>query len=510
MFDLDRYLLGFDPRLLTCSEGRRLLTRLDPLAFSLIYLPHHLRGEETGNQITLSEFHLDIVEEAKRWIVSSTEPAQDRDAYIAPRGCGKSTWFFLILPCWAAAHGHRKFAAAFADSATQAEMHLASFKRELESNELLRGDFPELCTPLTRNGGSKAADNRAMYHAANDFVFMAKGIDSSSLGMKVGKRRPDLLIFDDVEPDESNYSLAQKQKRLSTLVDAILPINVYARVVIVGTVTMPESIVHQLVRSVTTTEEPEAWITDGNWKAHYYAAILTDEVTGDERSIWPAKWPLAWLQSIRHTRDYRKNYANDPLGLDGEFFTADDFRYGELPAMSACVLSIDPAVTSTAKSDFTALAVIGFQPAGYEMRSGRQVQIRPKMCVVRYAQARRVQVGEPLRNWVLAVLNEFPEIAGILIEANQGGNTWVSVLHDMPFPLDTVHNTLPKEVRAARLATRYQTGRVLHAEPFPQAEAQLVSFPKAPNDDIVDAIGNGVATFLGDPKPVATGTQHNY
>lgn len=63
---------------------------MDPLAFALIYLPHHLRGDETGGQITLSEFHLDLIEQARRWIVADELPAQHRDGYVAPGASGKA------------------------------------------------------------------------------------------------------------------------------------------------------------------------------------------------------------------------------------------------------------------------------------------------------------------------------------------------------------------------------------------------------------------------------------
>lgn len=509
MFDFQRYLAGIDERLIGCPEGRRALTRLDPLLFALIYLPHHLRGDETEQQITLSEFHLDIIEHAKRWVVPETAPRQHRDCYVAPRNSGKSTWFFTILLLWAAAHRHRKFIAAFSDSATQAEMHLQTFRRETETNPVLRCDFPDLCAPARRPRGSAESDNGSMYIAKSGFVFAARGADSRTLGMKVGTRRPDLLVLDDIEPPEENYSPAIKEKRLGAILDSILPLNESARVVIVGTVTMPDSIIHDLVRSVTLGDVPE-WVRTQNIRTHYYPALIVDDETGEERSIWPRKWSLAFLQSIRRTREFLKNFMNDPLGREGAYFRAEDFTYGSLPAMNACLLSIDPAVTSKAKSDFTACAVIGAQPAAHESVDGRMVEVRPKKCVVRYAQARRIQIGEPLRQWVLSILDEFPEIAGILIEVNQGGNTWSSVLHDMPVRIDTVHNTLPKEVRAARLATRYQTRRVIHAQQLPQAEGQMVGFPKAPNDDLVDAIGNGVAVFLGQPKPIAEHRQYAY
>ena len=42
------------------------------------------------------------------------------------------------------------------------------------------------------------ADRVSLYHARSGFVFAAAGMDSSNLGMKVGDRRPDLLILDDI------------------------------------------------------------------------------------------------------------------------------------------------------------------------------------------------------------------------------------------------------------------------------------------------------------------------
>jgi len=501
-FDLDRYLAEYNPAALGVPECRRILTRYDPLLFALLYLPHHLRGPETREEITFSEFHYDAIRQARRWALPVEQPGAERDVNVAPRGCGKSTWFFLVLPMWAAAHGHRSFIAAFADSGAQAEMHLKSFRSELRENELLREDFPDLCTPGRTSSGGALADHRQMFIARSGFVFGAKGIDASSLGMKVGKRRPDLIILDDIEPDESNYSPGQKEKRLSTLTDAILPLNIYARVVLVGTVTMPGSIVHDLVRTVTIPgDEHPRWIADERWRVHYYPAILTDPDTGGRRSLWAAKWPLTYLESIEHTRSYRKNYLNDPMARDGTYWNEEDFTHVELPALTGQLLSIDPAVTSKSKSDFTALAIVGYS-AHY------------RRVVVRAAWAIRVPPGEQLRQRVLAILELYPETRGVLVETNQGGEVWRnSVLKGLPIPVKTVHQDEPKEVRAARLLGFYQTPprrrpgdswgpeydrlpQVVHETALPAVEGQMVAFPKGANDDLVDAVGTGVDYFL--------------
>lgn len=861
-FDLAAYLRRFPPELMRNPDCRRVLTRKDPLLFALTYLPHHLRGSETNDEVTLSEFHLDVIEQAKQWRHAATQPAEHRDCYVAPRAAGKSTWFFLILPMWLAAHGHRKFIAAFAHSGSQAELHLATFRNELDRNELLAEDYPELCIPRRRARGTAESDNRNMLVTQSGFVFAAKGVDSSSLGMKVGKERPDLLLChalgtlmrtengdwipverhssfrgsviregfevrlhglpepevvtpehrywarrhkggehqvdgrtqwvadlhatppdwveaqhldtdhwigapidythgelgavdfyapsivrdpetgrvvtsipgfvpkipdeftdpdwwwffglwwgdgsingkhqigvttnindvrviarvenllrrynigyshrprvgctqivfsrghlnrwlrtwrigpsrkqppawverlddrmlrelvwgyvdadgfvdraaqavrvtsihlpgllalrrimarlgaaglirpsggtpgpreiagtntfaqrkydlrcrqgaallgfpfadqdryafptsyvadgmlwtrvrtitpvakvefapiktrsgtyvthfglshncDDVEPDESNYSGHQKDKRLSTLTDAILPLNIYARVVLVGTVTMPGSIVHDLVKTITKPGEPAPdWIAEEKFRVHYYEPIITDPETGVERSIWPAKWPLAYLKSIERTRQYKKNYLNDPMGRDGEYWREDDFHHMEVPGITHQVITIDPAVTKTDRSDFTAVAVVAYAAV-------------TKRVVVRYAMARRVQPGHQLRDWIRALLDDYPETRAVVVETNQGGDVWRdSVLKGLAVPVKTVRQSDPKEVRAARALNWYQRRRpdglpcVVHECPLTQAEEQMVGFPKARHDDLVDTIGTGISLFL--------------
>jgi phage terminase large subunit-like protein len=76
-------------------------------------------------------------------------------------------------------------------------------------------------------------------------------------------------------------------------------------------------------------------------------------------------------------------------------------------------------------------------------------------------------------------------------------------------PLRLVHQHEPKEVRAARLLNHYQRRRVVHELRLHAVEEQMVAFPKAPNDDLVDAVGTGVEVFLG-RKQVASITTASY
>lgn len=502
-FDLDAYVArlnlgaGTDRPALRERAYRIEATKHDPLAFALVYLTKHLVSDATGGTLSLSDAHLAWRARAMTWANGKpTEQHADRHAEIAPRETGKSTWWFLIIPLWAAAHGYVKFAAAFADTATQAQTHLETFRTELNTNARLREDYPELCAPRLRGTRQSAvADNKKMIQQANGFIFAANGIDSGALGMKVGEKRPDLILLDDVEPGEDNYSLETMKGRLSSITDVVLPLNSFARVTITGTVTMPGSIMHQLVNKAKgiAPADPKAvaWIDDEHIQPHHYPAIV-ERADGTERSIWPARWSLAFLQSIRHTRSYAKNFANDPKGNDGDFWSMEDFKYDALLGVTRTLLEIDPAITTKKTSDYTGLAIVGYAPT-------------KRHAVVKWARAVRL-APDKLRAYVLDLLDEYPEIRLIRIEVNQGGDVWKSILHDMPVRIKTVHNTVPKEVRAASALTHYQRGHVFHVKGQTDSlEEQQVTFPKAPNDDLVDAAGDGVCYFLNVPKKTKAG-----
>jgi predicted phage terminase large subunit-like protein len=490
---IEEYLSDINPKLLTIPEGRRELTKYDPMLFALLYLPHHLKNAQ--DELTLSEFHWDLCEYGKNWINKPATPKQNRDAFIAPRECGKSTWIFLILPLWAAAHGHVKFIAAFSDAASQAETHLLTFKNELETNDYLKEDYPELCTPkVVSSTGRSLASNAWRIIQANDFIFDANGIDTNSLGKKVFGQRPDLIILDDIEKGEKNYSEYQAGQQLNTVFDDIAPMNIYARMIIVGTTTMPNSIMDQFRKYSEGQRGKELeWITEQNVSVHYYPAIMTAN-DGSERSVWPEKWPIEWLQSQRHLRDFAKNYMNKPVNLDGNFWTFEDVIIQELDEYGNTIISIDPAVTKNKISDYTGVAVLSRGENGeIFVREAIQLKVSPQELSDRIASL--VEIYEP---------------GVIYVETNQGGDLWKDVFKNIPVRYRSIKQTVSKQVRAGKALNYYQQGKVRHTSHFPALEEQMWSFPKTPHDDVLDAVVSGILYFLDNQNPKVVAKQYNY
>lgn len=488
---------GIPLELLSFSEGRRELTKYDPLLFALTYLPHHLMNAH--GEITLSEFHTDLAEYGKSWIHKPQNPKENRDAFIAPRECGKSTWIFLILPMWAAAHGHVKFIAAFSDAASQAETHLMTFKNELESNEYLIEDYPDLCKPkIVASSGRAMASNSWRIIQSNDFIFDANGIDTNSLGKKVFGQRPDLIILDDIEKGEKNYSEYQAGQQKNTVFDDIAPMNIYARMIFVGTTTMPNSVIDQFRKYAEGYDDPELnWIKDQNVDVHYYPAIMPND-DGSERSVWPEKWPLAWLESQRHLRDFAKNYMNRPINTDGTFWTNEDIVIEELEDYGNTIISIDPAVTKNKISDYTGISVLSrgvdsLGKANIYVRHAEQVKMSPSEIAER-----------------VAYLVDRFDVGVLYVEVNQGGDLWKDVFKAVPAKYRSKSQSLSKQIRAGKALNFYQQGKVRHTAHFPVLEEQMWSFPKVSHEDVLDSVVSGILYFL-DNKAVKLETkQINY
>lgn len=470
------------------SQYRRAVTRMDPLAWALVYFPHHLRSAETGGEISFSQFHVDFAEAAKRWARKDLEPAEVRDAWIAPRGAGKSTMAFLIFPAWALAHQHRRLIAAYAHNSSQTRRHLSNLKMELQTNELLNADYPELCVPAAKRSGGTVADTQESYFAKSGVAIMAHGIDSQTLGAKVGSQRPDLCLLDDIEPDASSYSMAQKEKRLETIRNSILGMNDRAVVQMCGTVTMSGSVMHDLVRH-HLGQGDFPWVREEKIHTRYYRPIVTLD-DGSRESLWPQRWSLEYLRSIENTRAFSLNFLNQPVNPNGTYWQSSDFSYDSPTTIDKRVLAIDPAVSRKDTSDDSGLAVVGYSTVA-------------RKAVVEMAQGVRMSPPE-LRERVHQLCRANPTIRTVLVETNQGGDVWKSVLEPLPggAVLVPFRSSVSKQERFAKVHDMYARGWVAHAKPLTELEEQMCSFPRGARDDIADATCVALDWFLKDrPRP---------
>lgn len=507
-FDWRDYLAQFDARLLASSAGRRALCKYDPLLFAILYCRHLLVWPRIDGEMSFSDFHLDLCRDALRF-AGKSKADDDKIAYIAARGGGKSMWNFTVLPLWRLAHRHSKFLVAFGDTSENVKKHLITFKGELDRNTLLRLDHPRLCAPQRRPTGVTVSDSTTLYIAESGVVMMVAGIESTTLGSAVGGERPDDILFDDVEPPGATYSAHQKKGRLKTITDAVFPMNPDAVVTFVGTVNMPGAIMHDIIRYVTdpNAEDLEEWVLDHKIVPKYYP-LLASNADGERKSTWEQRYPTDWCLANEHIGSWQLSYMNNAMGRDGGYWTKDDFRYVEPDStFTRWILEIDPAVTSKITSDYTGLAVVACSPR--LVIPGRPdndpARRWSRVCVVEAWQVK--VVGDKLRKRVMQILEMHPQIKAVRIEVNQGGEYIPAALHDLPAGVKLlVHtSTVSKDVRHSWGLDYYQRGRVQHSRRLRVLEDEMIGYPEAAYDDVSDAAVSGILFFLGRPKPIDVG-----
>ena len=197
-----------------------------PLTFHLPWSPDHLK------------------------VIGRIEQAVLRGGLFAmamPRGSGKTT----ICECaciWAVLNGHREFVCLIGSDEGHAMDMLESIKMELDGNDLLLADFPEVVFPIQALDGIANRCNGQLYKGqrtyigwtarevvlptmpgsmASGAIIKVAGITGRIRGMKYkradGKTvRPSLVVLDDPQTDESARSLSQCATRESILAGAVL------------------------------------------------------------------------------------------------------------------------------------------------------------------------------------------------------------------------------------------------------------------------------------------------
>lgn len=167
-------------------------------------------------------------------------------AMAMPRGSGKTS-LCESAALWALSYGHRRFVACIGSDASSAEEMLTSIRREFEEEDTpFADDFPEICYPISCK--EDIQQRKILYKGkplktsmtADEIILPAipespsasgilrvAGITGRIRGMKFKRKdgkaaRPDLVILDDPQTDESARSPSQCATRERIVCGAVL------------------------------------------------------------------------------------------------------------------------------------------------------------------------------------------------------------------------------------------------------------------------------------------------
>ena len=156
------------------------------------------------------------------------------------------------------------------------------------------------------------------------------------------------------------------------------------------------------------------------------------------------------------------------------------------------VVAVDPAVTSKAESDETAIAVCGMDSDGeFYVLSVQGYRLPPNQWAEKALQAYDIWAADK-----------------IAAEVNNGGDMVVETIarvcesQGRSANVEAIRASRGKTLRAEPIAALYEQGRVHHVGTFREAEDQLCSFPVTnEHDDLVDAIVYALTDLAGVGAP---------
>ena len=389
----------------------------------------------------------------------------------APREFAKSVLFTLALPLWAALTRRRRFVIVISDTEDQAADFLEFAKLELEENPRLRQDYGD----QVKAGFWETAD----FTTKAGVRFLARGKRQKVRGVRNRQYRPDLVIVDDFEDDQTVLNQKLTDKGFEWIQGAVK-----------GALATPHQLI-MLGQRLTNRCALSQAIEHEGWDAHVYSA----EDDGGH-STWPQKFSDKDLQRKRRdmgTAVYSREYLNRPKPVGERIFREEWIKryspdwlrqYGPLPVYGF----IDPSAKAAEHNDYKALIYVARTVDG----------LYPVIAAwVRHAS---------FETLALKVYEDFARIRPVRLGCESNG--FQAVLHDLfdayggrfgaMVPTQPVVHGTAKEFRISRMSPYVERGKILFPEGSDPDIAllieQLLFYPDSGvHDDGPDALEGALA-----------------
>lgn len=409
-------------------------------------------------------------------------------AIAAPRGSAKSTaitFAYVLSSVLFRDHQHVLIISANEELASG---FLNDLKIELQENETLQELF----------GFKKFVKEREteiICEMADGYRFriIVKGAEQRMRGLKWERKRPSLVVPDDLEDEELVASEARREKFRRWFYGAVKPIlRDGGKIRMVGTIMHMDSLLNRFMppkKDKDTVDEPLKMYSkaDRAWKSVLYRAHSTDF----KHLLWPEMYPEARLRSIRQDFAeqgmldvYGQEYLNNPIDQTTAFFRKSDFlpmTENDKETYKTYYASGDLAITQNKRSAYTAMPVGGMDEKRTlhitDMRRGRfdSLEIADEIFSIH----KRWSVD----TFRLESENIQKSIGPFLYERMTRTGEYLNI--------DAKPPTKDKEARAQTLRAMMRAGQVKfdkEADWYPDLEEEMLHFPKWPTVDQVDAL----------------------
>jgi phage terminase large subunit-like protein len=444
-------------------------------AFTRAYLPSYTKHPATRLAIPPCNWHGDL----DRVVYGGLGRGGAR-VVLAPRGFAKSVKASLVLPLAAVALKLKQYVLIVSDSGPQARQHMQAVVQEIATNEALARDFGHLKAARDHRGRTVSEKSDDLILASGARI-QALGAGAKFRGRRQGEFRPDLCVIDDLEHDEAVATKYQRDKLDDWLSSALLgALGVGADTYMMGTLLHFDAVLARLMRR-------------SGWEAHRYDAVT--DALDFTTTQWPSLWPAERLEQTRQRMGslaFAREFLHQPHDDSTAIFRREWLRFrdtrtrlleaepGSIPARVR--VSVDPAISQKQTADFSAIVTVA------QVGHSKEVDVLE-------AWHGRV-TGKQLAHRVAQEVDRWRGYGPVVCAESIAAQAWLAqaLREDHGLAVKEIRPTRDKVQRAEPTAVRFEGGQVWlspHLEASPLVD-ELLAFPSAPNDDLVDALTQGV------------------
>lgn len=280
---------------------------------------------------------------------------------IIPRGFSKTTLALAVCLYEVITDG-TTFLVYISKSSPHAETQLGNIRIELETNELLREAYGDV-VPTRTDVEKWGADQLQLRTGA---ILVARGRGGQVRGLNYRARRPNMIVLDDVEDEDSITTATLREKTESWFYGAVEKAGQVMegakeeewaqqplRIINLATLLGPECL------TMTLAKDPK-------FNTVKFGAKLRDDPANEEM-LWSYKMPYALYQKERQRHQKVGKLAQFTRETDSAIRVADDtifpsiFIYQPTPRSDLVHVSqaLDPAISDQPGRDHAALVVAG-------------------------------------------------------------------------------------------------------------------------------------------------------
>ncbi|TXI99671.1 MAG: hypothetical protein E6Q35_02300 [Chryseobacterium cucumeris] len=326
-----------------------------------------------------------------------------RKTRAMPRGFGKSSIVSLFGVLWLVLNQEHRFVIILSSSKSTAMQFLQAIIDEIEQNDLLIQDYPELL-PAKDFKGQTVAWRDAEIVFTNGVRIMALGWLNSVRGLRKKNHRPDLIICDDPDEEKDINSETRMERKYRWFDRAVLRLGGILGVdVFVNYTTISENCIGEYIYKNNQKYS--------DWDRQKFKAIETGR-NGIEYSTWPEGAPIEQLQAEREADPlgFATEKQNEPLPEANQRFKGKIQVYTYPPTENwtgwKLALGVDLSLGKNESSDYSAIIGLAMSP------EGRFYQV--------YEDVQRRLPDQIERDILSALLNGLPwSVCGIEVTANQ-------------------------------------------------------------------------------------------